>query len=29
VPVLIRIADAYQGRVYEFGSYTVAVKIKG
>ena len=28
-PVLIRIGGAYQGKVYEFGSYTVAVKIKG
>ena len=26
-PVLIRIADTYQGKVYELGSYSIAVKI--
>jgi len=28
-PVLIRIADTYQGKVYELGSYTISVKIYG
>jgi hypothetical protein len=26
-PVLIRIADTYQGKIYELGSYSIAVKI--